>query len=42
MEECRNRASAQECAKAHSFLEKQIQKMAEQGNAGGKFCVYKE
>ena len=24
------------------FLEKQIQKVAEQGNAGGKFCVYKE
>ena len=32
-----------ECSQSvHSFLEKQIQKMAEQGNAGGKFCVYKE
>jgi len=42
MEECRLHDPPQECAKAHSFLEKQIQKMAEQGNAGGKFCVYKE
>jgi len=44
MVECRLRdpPQAENPASQDSFSEKQIQKMAEQGNAGGKFCVYKE